>query len=1008
MFRFVFALGSVLKKKLGFKCFRKSSRKLAYFFSGAILLLLFQNCGKGFEIGSFTSEFNEAHNQFDVPQLPFSEIDNPLIIQPKTQAGYVITPANRIFFSGTEMVGVDIQSFKALPGGNFATDQKRVYFQNIPVRGAKPSSFRILSGFFSTDEKTVFYKNLAIGGTTVADFKVLNEYYAKDSYHVFYENASTGAEVATFQVIDKELAMDSEAYFTSGVRNRDRKPKEAVTSGRYFGTKNGTYYLHNNESFISNFLVQEADPTSIRSLSRYYGMDAKNAFYFGKLIPGADVNSFKVLSEDFAIDAKSAYYKQQPILAANPQTFRPIFKEYSHDGTKVFRGLVEIIGASASSFEIIGNGYSKDAASVFFGTKLLQGISPATIEFLGGYYVRDKSVIYSTSLLVKSPAPENFMVFPDSKTVATDGTAIYFYGVPQPSIAVDSFVALSDIYFKNALNIYKDYGSGLTPLVRDLASFEVLDEYTTKDKNGVYSWDNIRSPGNFPLDPTTFRILSPHFTMDKNGVYFDGLQKIPADPASFSVISESYSKDQLSVFYENQTIPSAIPASFQILRNGYSKDDTHVFFGTQNIAGARPSNARVLGCLPSGKYDSPSSGSPTTGPDKIPNLNYFSNCYLTDGEHVYNGTTVLPAADAASFNLINPFLGLAKDAQKVFRGANQIINVDPATFKYLRGAYSHDATNVFFNFAPVAGLDGGSFHYLRGNYAHDKDSLIYAGKRIPGPFDASTFQSADIAPGQNTGSSSYYMDSTSVYFNGIRLEKARSASFELVDFGLWAKDALTVYYNGKEVPGAAASEFRLVQDSNNRYVRDNQRVYTNGIILPGLDINTFALVGNSIIKDASKAFYLEKEIVGADAASFMPINSEYSRDANGFFLKEVRIATSPGAIYSFRGAVTSLVKQPDGSVTIKGWSCYEAYPTSVEFFADAPRGRGTRINAPTQFLPTPSEALAPCKFPSDLGGFESTITADDAIRYRGHKLYPQVSAGGVNYLLDGAGDHVVP
>lgn len=133
----------------------------------------------------------------------------------------------------------------------------------------------------------------------------------------------------------------------------------------------------------------------------------------------------------------------------------------------------------------------------------------------------------------------------------------------------------------------------------DVASFEVLSEEYTRDKNRVYF--KVISPGEFIVrilpdaDPATFKLLATHIARDKNHVwYYDRIQP-GADPASLVLVDGGrVFKDKDSVHYGYDKIDGADPTSFRYIGSAYYADKNRVYWCTDPIADADPATFEVL------------------------------------------------------------------------------------------------------------------------------------------------------------------------------------------------------------------------------------------------------------------------------------------------------------------------------------------------------------------------------------------------------------------------------
>lgn len=134
----------------------------------------------------------------------------------------------------------------------------------------------------------------------------------------------------------------------------------------------------------------------------------------------------------------------------------------------------------------------------------------------------------------------------------------------------------------------------------DVASFEVLSETYTRDKNRVYY--KVVSNDEFIVivlpeaDPASFELVEGGLTRDKSRVWYNDRIQQGVDAATVEPIKGGpVYKDKNSVFYQDQAIEGADPASFKHLGSGYYADSRRVYWCTDPIPDADAATFKVLG-----------------------------------------------------------------------------------------------------------------------------------------------------------------------------------------------------------------------------------------------------------------------------------------------------------------------------------------------------------------------------------------------------------------------------
>ena len=148
--------------------------------------------------------------------------------------------------------------------------------------------------------------------------------------------------------------------------------------------------------------------------------------------------------------------------------------------------------------------------------------------------------------------------------------------------------------------VMSKFGSFKTAEGLDVASFEVLNEEYTRDKNRVYY--KVISNDEFIVivmpeaDPASFELLGGELARDNKRVWYRDEVQPKVDAATIERIEGGpVYKDKNSVFYQYDTIAGADPASFKHIGSAYYADNKRVYWCLTPIPGADPSNFTVMG-----------------------------------------------------------------------------------------------------------------------------------------------------------------------------------------------------------------------------------------------------------------------------------------------------------------------------------------------------------------------------------------------------------------------------
>jgi len=268
---------------------------------------------------------------------------------------------------------------------------------------------------------------------------------------------------------------------------------------------------------------------------------------------------------------------------------------------------------------------------------------------------------------------------------------------------------------------------------------------------------------------------------------------------------------------------------------------------------------------------------------------YHEPCpgYAKNTQYVFCGPWGLEGADVATFQVVDKWGALAKDAKQVYYRTDVIEGADPVTFEVV-GGVGRDKADYYIGPAPLRVRDRASFKVLDEKvlgkddhiWAHDKLDY-YVGKQPTPIADSATFQVVQ---------SWYAKDKMQVYFGSAILPMADPASFQGIggESGEFAKDAKHVYCQGEVVEGCDAATFQFLQY---RYAKDSRSAYfcyassSPPLALPGSDAATFVVIGPSsqgfgYAKDAKQVYSGANVIPGADPATFVvdPSDPEKASD----------------------------------------------------------------------------------------------------------------------------------
>lgn len=378
--------------------------------------------------------------------------------------------------------------------------------------------------------------------------------------------------------------------------------------------------------------------------------------------------------------------------------------------------------------------------------------------------------------------------------------------------------------------------AGSNPKI-DKATFQEIDASYSKDKNGVYVWENRGWKKLEGIDPVTFEIINisgsaRRYLKDKNGIYsiiysMDGdsdklvLENLPYDPQTYEVINQLYSKDKNNIYYSDRKIIGVDLPTFQRIDEYiYSKDKNNIYFRGKKISGADKDTF-----------------------EKIDEYNYSK-----DKNNIYYNDKKIEGVDKNTFELTYDFGSVvngyySKDKNNVYYENKKLKGIDVKTFKKISRLVDNfliEDKNGFYiveedgSVAPIdskeVDIENLSQLAIKTNLYHDKDSMYFVKnhklvkiKDAPkvDPYNLSTYNDKYI----NKYDVVYYLDTDEGAFK--KLEKAESHQFSAYGDTEYAKGRKNVYFKGKVLTGAdyATFDMKYNHEKDVYEIKDKNKVY---------------------------------------------------------------------------------------------------------------------------------------------------------------------------------------
>lgn len=186
------------------------------------------------------------------------------------------------------------------------------------------------------------------------------------------------------------------------------------------------------------------------------------------------------------------------------------------------------------------------------------------------------------------------------------------------------------------------------------------------------------------------------------------------------------------------------------------------------------------------------------------------------------------------------------------------VDADPKTFEILNDDYGRDKKHAFYEGDIIKGADGGSFRVLTKSYA---------------------------------------ADNTHVYVSGELIEKAHPATFKVHSY-YFAEDANDFYWDGKALNVRDKSTFKILGSSDSwetHWAKDKYNgYYLAGGVITDIDYETFHPIeaktpdqSGDYAADKHKVFFRDKEVPGADPATFKEVDFYIGQDKHWAYNKGI-------------------------------------------------------------------------------------------------------------------------
>lgn len=232
--------------------------------------------------------------------------------------------------------GADPVTFKQVSDW-LGHDSKRVYFEATPVPGVDVATVRAKRYPLYCDKNDYYYMTKPLHVVDMPSFKTINwqdnDVWAKDSRCVYYDSLRLdGVDMATFQVVNRDYAVDKNHVYMDGVVLAEADPATFETMANVF------YYRDKSHVWYFKRMIEGADPSTFRSIENTnFNIDKSHVWYEERLIAGADPATFEVLGKtNYCRDKSHIWFRDELLPDADHATFVADYESFAHDKKGTF------------------------------------------------------------------------------------------------------------------------------------------------------------------------------------------------------------------------------------------------------------------------------------------------------------------------------------------------------------------------------------------------------------------------------------------------------------------------------------------------------------------------------------------------------------------------------------------------------------------------------------------------------------------------------------------------
>ncbi|GAF02979.1 DKNYY domain-containing protein [Saccharicrinis fermentans] len=256
--------------------------------------------------------------------------------------------------------------------------------------------------------------------------------------------------------------------------------------------------------------------------------------------------------------------------------------------------------ADVASFEVLGRDYGKDMHKIYFKASDISNEVDYATFWVKEHFAFDQNHVYVAieylpyELVENVPSSKKLLIIEGANPQSfvninndwSKDDKLYFYNYQAVEVDYASFEILNETCSKDKNTVYLHHKDGIIASDIDVVSVQVIDKHYVADRDRLYSFerweeDSEKAMTIIPLlDARTIEVLEHGYLLVDDGVYYNNVRMPMAHRASFKIWKDTYyGVDKNYVYYCEMPIEGADQESFHVFAyQSYAKDKNNAYY----------------------------------------------------------------------------------------------------------------------------------------------------------------------------------------------------------------------------------------------------------------------------------------------------------------------------------------------------------------------------------------------------------------------------------------------